>query len=144
MGSMLLNQHVRAQVKAGNTWLDMGHAFKSVTQTLGENVYTASYLADRGFSSSTVTGLNYTVTFVGDYIEDDPAINYLFNNDVKHNVGVFRKTELRLIKGNACVTWAVSLTKLQETGGDANEPCGVIVEMKGIGAPTISTVQLDN
>jgi hypothetical protein len=145
MGNLLLNQHVRAQVKVGaDVWLDLGHAFKSITQTLGENVYTASYLADQGFSSSTVTGLNYTVTFVGDYIADDPAISYFFSNEIIHGVGVLRKTQLRLIKGVDCVTWAVSLTKIQAAGGDANEPCGVVVEMKGIGLPTYSTVPLDD
>ncbi|MCL2107767.1 MAG: hypothetical protein FWH20_00280 [Oscillospiraceae bacterium] len=121
-------------------WKSLGNAFKSVTQSLGENVYTASYLSDSGFSSSEVTGLNFTVTFRGDYINDDPVINYIFSNVVLYGVGDARKTKLRISKGEKVVTWNVTMTKIQEIGGDANEPNGVTLELKGAGKPEVASV----
>ncbi|MCL2077392.1 MAG: hypothetical protein FWH08_03185 [Oscillospiraceae bacterium] len=135
-----LNNQITAELDvtpkgASRKWESLGKAFKSVTQTLGENVYTASYLSDGGFSSSEVTGLNFTVTFKGDYIRDDPVIKYIFSRDVLYGVGDARKTKLRLIKGTRTVVWNVTMTKIQETGGDANEPNSVVLELKGAGRP---------
>lgn len=127
-----------APVGAQAKWESLGNAFKSVTQSLGENVYTASYLSDGGFSSSEVTGLNFTVTFRGDYINDDPVIKYIFSNAVLYGVSDARKTKLRLTKNNRVITWNVTMTKIQETGGDANEPNGVTLELKGAGKPEIA------
>ena len=104
-----LNNQILAEIdtapNAGTPkWESLGSAFKSVTQSLGENVYTASYLADGGFSSSEVTGLNFTVTFRGDYISSDPVIKFLFSNAVLYGVGAARKTRLRLTKGGKTIT----------------------------------------
>ena len=138
-----LNNQITAELdttpKGGtHTWKSLGGAFKSVTQSLGENVYTASYLSDSGFSSSEVTGLNLTVTFRGDYISDDPVIQYIFSKDVIYGVGDARKTKLRLTKGTKIVTWNVTMTKIQEAGGDANEPNSVTLELKGAGKPEVT------
>jgi len=119
-------------------WKSLGRAFKSISQTLGENVYTASYLSDGGFSSSEVTGLNFTVTFRGDYIADDPVIEYIFSENVLYGVGDARKTKLRISKGEKAVTWDVTMTKIQEAGGDANEPNSVTLELKGAGRPDVA------
>jgi hypothetical protein len=123
---------------ASRKWESLGKAFKSISQTLGENVYSASYLSDGGFSSSEVTGLNFTVTFRGDYINNDPVIKYIFSNNVLHGVGDARKTRLRITKSGRTITWDVTMTKIQETGGDANEPNGVTLELKGAGRPEVS------
>ena len=121
-------------------WENLGKAFKSISQSLGENVYSSSYLADGGFSSSEVTGLNFAVTFRGDFISGDPVIDYIFSNEVLYGVGDARKTKLRITKGNKQITWSVTMTKIQETGGDANEPNGVTLELKGAGKPEVTTV----
>ncbi|MDR2532954.1 MAG: hypothetical protein LBC82_08965 [Oscillospiraceae bacterium] len=127
------------------TWRSLCTAFKSISRSLGENVYTASYLSDGGFSSSEVTGLNFTVTFRGDYIAGDPVIEYIFSKDVLYGVGDARKTKLRLTKktgvaegGTGAVIWDVTMTKIQESGGDANEPNSVTLELKGAGRPDIT------
>jgi hypothetical protein len=135
-----LNNQINAELdvtpSAGTrSWQSLGKAFKSISQTLGENVYTASYLADSGFSSSEVTGLNFTVTFRGDYIAGDPVIEYIFSRDILYGVGDARKTKLRITKGNSSVIWDVTMTKIQEAGGDANEPNSVTLELKGAGKP---------
>jgi len=135
-----LNNQINAELdvtpNAGTRkWESLGKAFKSISQTLGENVYTASYLSDSGFSSSEVTGLNFTVTFRGDYIADDPVIEYIFSREILYGVGDARKTKLRITKGNRTVIWDVTMTKIQEAGGDANEPNSVTLELKGAGKP---------
>jgi hypothetical protein len=135
-----LNNQINAEIdvkpmSALPSWESLGKAFKSISQTLGENVYTASYLADSGFSSSEVTGLNFTVTFRGDYIAGDPVIEYIFSREVLYGVGDARKTKLRITKGDRTVIWDVTMTKIQEAGGDANEPNSVTLELKGAGKP---------
>lgn len=121
------------------TYGDLGKSFKSITQTLGENTYTASYLANEGFSSSEVTGLNYSITFTGDYKKHDPVISFLFSPEVLHGVGEARKTQLKLIKGNKTVLWNVTMTKITESGGNANAPNSVTLELHGNGKPIITT-----
>jgi hypothetical protein len=121
------------------TFADLGKSFKSITQTLAENVYTASYLADEGFSSSEVTGLNYTVTFSGDYKKNDPVIQFLFSPDVLHGVGEARKTQLKLVKDGKIALWNVTMTKITESGGEANAPNSITLELKGNGKPSIIT-----
>lgn len=140
-----LNNQITAELNTAPSsdipdWKSLGNAFKSITQSLGENVYTASYLSDNGFSSSEVTGLNFTVTFRGDYINDDPIIQYIFSKNVLYGVGDARKTKLRITKGDKAIIWNVTMTKIQETGGDANEPNGVTLELKGAGKPEVAVV----
>jgi hypothetical protein len=98
-------------------------------------VYSTSYLSDNGFSSSEVTGLNFTVTFRGDYIAGDPVIEYIFSREILYGVGDARRTKLRITKGDKVVIWDVTMTKIQEAGGDANEPNSVTLELKGAGKP---------
>jgi hypothetical protein len=138
-----LNNQINAELDTTpsgqtRTWASLGKAFKSITQSLGENVYTASYLSDGGFSSSEVTGLSFTVTFRGDYIAGDPVIKYIFSRDVLYGVGSARKTKLRLEKGGRTVIWNVTMTKIQENGGDADEPNSVTLEIRGAGKPEVT------
>jgi hypothetical protein len=135
-----LNNQINAELDvtpkgAARKWESLGKAFKSISQTLGENVYSASYLSDGGFSSSEVTGLNFTVTFRGDYVAGDPVIEYIFSREILYGVGDARKTKLRISKGDKTVIWDVTMTKIQEAGGDANEPNSVTLELKGAGKP---------
>ena len=135
-----LNNKVTAELEtAPNVWSNLGGAFKSVSQSLGESVYTASYLADDGFSSSYVTGINYVVTFQGDYVSGDPVINFIFSNNVLHGTGGDRITRLRITRDNKIVVWQVAMTKIQESGGGANEPDSVALELQGLGKPTFTS-----
>lgn len=140
---ILLNNQIGAFLMTGGTdsspvWSDLGKAFKSIAQSMGEDKYTASYLSDEGFSSSEVTGLNYSVTLTGDYMPDDPVISYLFSKDVLYGVGEARKTKLKLVKGNTQIVWSVTMAKITENGGDANEPDSVTLELLGNGKPVVT------
>lgn len=138
-----LNSNIKAMLKTGEkdgeaVWSDLGRAFKNVSQSLGESKYKAAYLADGGFSSNEVTGLSYNVTFTGDYMSDDPVIAYIFSPEVLFGIGEARKTQLKMTKGDTTVLWNVTLTKITETGGDADEPAGVTLEISGNGAPVVT------
>ena len=140
---ILLNNEIKAYLMIGGTgedpkWGDLGKAFKSVTQTLGESKYTASYLADGGFSSSEVTGLSFQLTLTGDYMKDDPVIKYLFSKEVLYGVGEARKSRLKLVRDGTEIQWSVTMTKISENGGDANEPDEVTLELSGNGRPQVS------
>ena len=141
---ILLNNQITALLQIGGddenpVWGDLGAAFKSVAQSMGESKYTASYLADGGFSSSEVTGLSYSITLTGDYMPEDEVVKYLFSEKVLYGVGEARKTKLKLTRGGVTVIWSVTISKITETGGDANEPDGVSVELLGNGRPTVTT-----
>ena len=138
-----MNYQITAELNttpgATATWSDLGGAFKSVSRSLGETVYTASYLADEGFASSEVTGLNFSVTFTGDYVTDDAVILYIFSPDVLHGTGESRKTQLRITKNGRTVTWNVTMTKITESGGEANSPNSVTLELHGNGKPVVTS-----
>ena len=140
---ILLNNQITALLQIGGDdsnplWGDLGTAFKSVAQSMGENKYTASYLADGGFSSSEVTGLSYSITLTGDYMPEDEVVQYLFSDAVLYGVGEARKTRLKLTRGGKTVIWGVTISKITETGGDANEPDGISVELLGNGRPVVT------
>lgn len=143
---ILLNNEIKAYLMIGGSdeapvWGDLGKAFKSVTQSLGESKYTASYLADGGFSSSEVTGLSFQLTLTGDYIKEDPVIKYIFSENVVYGVGEARKSKLKLVRDGTEIQWGVTLTKISEDGGDANEPDEVTLELSGNGRPTVSAAE---
>ncbi|MCL2694454.1 MAG: hypothetical protein FWE60_05060, partial [Oscillospiraceae bacterium] len=77
-------------------------------------------------------------TFRGDFIAGDPVIKYIFSRDVLYGVGSARKTKLRLEKGGRTVIWNVTMTKIQENGGDADEPNNVTLEIRGAGKPEVT------
>lgn len=143
---ILLNNEIKAYLMIGGSdeepvWGDLGKAFKSVTQSLGESKYTASYLADGGFSSSEVTGLSFQLTLTGDYIKEDPVIKYIFSENVVYGVGEARKSKLKLVRDGTEIQWGVTLTKISEDGGDANEPDEVTLELSGNGRPMVSAAE---
>lgn len=138
-----LNNRLSAMLKIGENsdgavWGDLGRAFRTVSQDMGESCYTAAYLADGGFSSSEVTGCDYTITFGGDFMPDDEVIKYIFSPSVLYGTGDARKTQLKISKNNRTVLWNVTLVKIAEKGGKANQPNSVVLEMKGNGKPTVT------
>ena len=139
---ILLNNQITALLQIGGdsenpVWGDLGGAFKSVAQSMGESKYTASYLADGGFSSSEVTGLSFSLTLTGDYMPDNDVVKYLFSEKVLYGVGDARKSRLKITRGGVTVLWDVTISKITETGGDANEPDGISVELLGNGRPQV-------
>ena len=138
-----LNSQLSAMLKIGENegetvWGDLGKAFESVSQSMGEKSYTAAYLGDGGFSSSEVTGHDYTITFNGSYMPNDPVIKYIFSPSVLYGTGEARKSVLKITKNGRAVLWNVTLTKITEKGGGANERNKIVLEMHGNGKPTVT------
>lgn len=143
---VLMNNEIKAYIQIGEengsaVWGDLGRAFKSVSQSLGESKYSAAYLADGGFTSSEVTGLSFQLTLTGDYMKNDPVIKYLFSKEVIYGVGEGRKTKLKLVRDNTQIVWSVTMTKIAEDGGDANEPDEVTLELSGNGKPEVTLLE---
>jgi hypothetical protein len=142
-----LNYNTKAELNTtpgaeplAETWADLGVMMKNLAQSLNEVLYQATYLSDGGWGSSEVTGGQYTVTFTGDKKVGDPVSDYLFSEEVQHDFGNARKTQLRLTNGTKTITWGVTLANITDGGGDANQPSAVTVVIHGNGKPVFGTV----
>lgn len=122
------------------TWSDMGVMFKNLSQSLNEVLYQASYLADKGWGSSEVTGGQFTVTFTGDRKNGDAVNDYIFGEGVQYAFGDARKTKFRIRRGTKAIEWNVTLANITDAGGDSNQPNAVTLTIHGNGKPTFSTV----
>lgn len=118
------------------TYSDMGVAFKNVSIAINESVYSATYLADGGFGSSTVTGAAPTLSLTGDYIKTDPVCVFL--NGIQFEIGAKRVTDIKLTRAGKTVTCPVTLTSVQIAGGDSNNPNSVSVTIAFNGKPTVA------
>lgn len=118
------------------TWADMGHIFSNLAQSLNEVLVQMSYLADKGWGSTEVTGGQYTVTLTGHVRKGDPASDYFNSKAVKYNWGEARKTKLRITDGTGTIIWGVTLANITPAGGEANQPNAFTVTIHGNGEPT--------
>lgn len=123
------------------TWSDMGVMFKNLSQSLNEVLYQASYLADKGWGSTEVTGGQFTVTFTGDRKNGDAVNDYIFGEAVQFAFGAARKTKFRIRRGTKAIVWDVTLANITDAGGDANQPNAVTLTIHGNGKPTFETVE---
>ncbi len=111
----------------------------NLDQALNEVILQTSYLKNKGWGSSEVTGGQFIVTLTGNRIVGDEAQDYIFSSDVMFAFGVARKTNLRLTEpGGRQITIPVTLAKIQNAGGDANQPSDISIEIHGNGAPTLA------
>lgn len=120
----------------------MCNAFKNCANALNENVYSASYLADGGYSSSTVTGFAPAITLQGDFMSSDPVCAYL--DKIQWSPGAARVTDIKMNRNGQIVTCPVTLTQIAIAGGDSTAPNSVTVVMAMNGKPTVETGDLDD
>ncbi|MGN0596354.1 MAG: phage tail tube protein [Ruminiclostridium sp.] len=117
------------------TYNDMGIAFKNISTAINESVYSAVYLADGGFGSSTVTGAAPTISLTGDYNKTDPVCQYL--NGIQFEIGAKRVTDIKLTRGGKTITCSATLTSVQIAGGESNSPNSVSVTIALNGKPKV-------
>lgn len=120
-------------------WSDMGCMFKNISQAMNEVLYQASYLKDKGWGSTEVTGGQYTVTFTGDRKNGDAVNDYIFDKEVQYGFGEARKTKLRLKRGDDAIVWNITLANITDAGGDSNQPNSATLVIHGNGAPTFES-----
>lgn len=121
-------------------WADLGVFTKNVAQALNEVLYQATYYSDGGWSSTEVTGGQYTVTLTGDRKNGDPACDYIFDKERQFSFGDARKTKMRIRRGNEAIVWDVTLANITDAMGDANQPNAATVTIHGNGKPTFETI----
>lgn len=124
------------------TYKSMCNAFKNLAIALNESVYSASYLSDGGFGSSTVTGFAPTVTLQGDFMADDPVCAYL--DKIQWSPGAARVTDIKLNRNGQIITCPVTLTQIAIAGGESTAPNSVTVVLTMNGKPTVETGELDD
>ena len=121
---------------ADGEYASLCNAFKNVAYAMNEVVYSASYLADEGYSSSAVTGFAPTVTLQGDFMATDPACAYL--DKVQWETGAGRVTDIKMSRNGQTVTCPATLTQIAIAGGDSTAPNSVTVTITFNGKPTVT------
>ncbi|HNX64900.1 MAG TPA: hypothetical protein PKI60_06945 [Oscillospiraceae bacterium] len=119
------------------TFSQISDGFDNVSMALNEVLYQGSFLGDSGYGSTEVTGGQLTLTISGVRKIGDAAQDYIFGNAVKNSFGSARKTTFKIEdpKGNI-ITGSCTLAKVTESGGAANQPNAISVEIHFNGKPT--------
>lgn len=131
--SVLLN--IAPETDPG-TYASLCNAFKNVAYAMNEVVYSASYLSDEGYSSSTVTGFAPTLTLQGDFMASDPVCAYL--DKAQWETGAGRVTDVKLARNGQVITCPVTMTQILIAGGDATAPNSVTLTLTFNGKPTVT------
>lgn len=135
------NNQIKPELDIGRNgteeWGDMTQAFKSISQTLNETTYAATYLCDSGFGSTIVTGMSPTLNLNGDYIKGDPVCEFL--DDMQYEIGDKRVSKIRLIRNGKVVTCPVTLTTIAIAFGESAASNSVSVTINFNGKPTVSS-----
>ena len=138
-----LNSEVDVQINTtpendtSPTYASLCNAFKNVAVALNEVVYSATYLADGGYSSSAVVGFAPTVTLQGDFMKTDAACAYL--DKVQWGIGKDRVTDIKMTRNGQTITCPVTLTSIAIAGGESTAPNSVSVTISFNGKPTVTT-----
>lgn len=118
------------------TYGDLTKAFKNITMAINEVVYSATYLADGGFSSSAVVGAAPTVTLTGDFIKGDEVCEYL--DSIQYEIGESRVTDIKLTRNDKIITCPVTLTGIAIAGGESTAPNTVTLTIAFNGKPLVT------
>lgn len=141
MNKIELNNQIEVELNTTpsgvtETYSDMTNAFKNIAMAINENVYSASYLADGGFSSSAVVGAAPTITLTGDYMEGDAVCEFL--NGIQYEIGSNRVSAIKLTRQGKVISCPVTLTGIAIAGGDSTAPNSVTVTIAFNGKPTVA------
>lgn len=142
MNKLELNNSIQVEINTAPSevteiYSDMRVAFKSIAQSINEVLYSASYLADGGFTSHSVVGAAPALTLTGDYFEDDAVCEFL--NDIQYEIGSARCTTIKITRQGEVITCPVTLTSIAISGGESNAPNSISVTASFNGKPTITT-----
>lgn len=131
--------------------------FDNITEALNEVLYQSGFISDKGWGSSFVTGGQLIITLTGVRTVGDPAQDYIFSDAVMFGFGKARETEIQLKCSDAELTHSsvpsgapegsyiggytiscpCTLAKITRSGGAANQPTAVSVEIHLNGKPTV-------
>lgn len=115
--------------------------FDNISESLNEVLYQSNFLSDEGWGSSYVTGGQYIVTLTGVRVKGDRAQDYIFSDAVMNGFGAARETQIVLgLPDGGTLTCPVTLAKITRSGGAANQPTAISVEIHFNGKPTYTAL----
>lgn len=110
--------------------------FDNISESLNEVLYQSNFLSDDGWGSSYVTGGQYIVTLTGVRVKGDRAQDYIFSDAVMNGFGAARETKIVLgLPDGGTLTCPATLAKITRSGGAANQPTAISVEIHFNGKP---------
>lgn len=118
-------------------WASVANLTKNMSESLNEVIYQASYYGNKGWGSSEVVGAQLTLTLTGDCKPTDPAYEYITSDAVMYGFGEARKTHLKLVKGDKCIIWPVTIVNVTKGRGDSAATNALTVTIHGNGGPTL-------
>lgn len=120
-------------------WASLANLTQNMAQSLNEVLQQIAYYADKGWSSTEVTGAQMTLTLTGAVKPNDTACDYIMSDKVMYGLGNARKTHLKLQKGSKVIIWPVTLANITPAYGDATATNALTVTIHGNGRPVIGT-----
>ena len=122
------------------TMAEISKGFDNITEAINEVLYQASFLGDKGYGSSYVTGGQLIVTLTGMRFVGDAAQDYIFSDAVYYEFGKARETDIEMsCPDGSAITCPVTLAKITRSGGAANNGTAISVEIHFNGKPEIVT-----
>lgn len=111
--------------------------FDNITEAINEVVSQFSFLADKGWGSTYVTGGQYIFTLSGYRVVGDTAQDYIFSNETYGAFGKARESKIKITTPDGLIIECpVTLAKITRSGGASNSPTAVSVEIHTNGKPT--------
>lgn len=123
----------------------LARGFDNITEAINEVLYQSSFLSDNGWGSSYVTGGQLIFTLTGIRVLGDAAQDYIFSDKVYMGFGAARDVQLLLQIPKSSggqptiLTCNATLAKITRSGGAANQPCAISVEIHINGKPAITS-----
>lgn len=121
------------------TWASLANLTQNMAQALNEVLQQVAYYADKGWSSTEVTGAQMTLTLTGAVKPGDEACDYILSDKVMYQLGAARKTHMKIQKGDKVIIWPITLANITPAYGDASAINALTVTVHGNGRPTIGT-----
>lgn len=125
------------------TYATIAKGFDNVAEALNEVLYQSSFLGDKGYGSSYVTGGQLIATLSGVRMIGDAAQDYIFGNETYYEWGKSRETTIIFsCPDGTIVSCPVTLAKITRAGGAANTATAITVEIHFNGKPTVVNLDL--
>ena len=121
------------------TWASLANLTQNMAQSLNEVLQQVAYYADKGWSSTEVTGAQMTLTLTGAVKPGDTACDYILSDEVMYGRGAARKPHVKLQKGTKVIIWPITLANITPAYGDASAINALTVTVHGNGRPAIGT-----
>lgn len=130
-----MRQNGEIEIRINN--MDIRQCCTDSSFSNNENIQNITFLADSGYGSSWVAGMQTKITMTGKYVKDDPFCTYLAS--VEHEIGDSRIAECTISKFGTTITCGCTLETVSIGGGTAIEGAPISFVIAFNGKPTVST-----